>query len=36
MSKNGYKLTRDANGELGFEKNGTYTPWEVAIQPVFK
>ena len=36
MSKNGYKLTRDANGELGFEKNGTYTPWEVAIQSVFK
>lgn len=36
MSKNGYKLTRDANGELGFEKNGTYVPYEIAIGSVLQ
>jgi len=35
MSRNGYKLTRDGNGEMIWEKNGTYVPYEVGIKSVF-
>ncbi len=36
MSSNGYKLITGKNGELSFEKDGNYIPYQVAIDSVLQ